>query len=316
MSIQQALERFAAIFGIDPGRVLRVVVQIALIWIVGWLVSRGIRLISKRILASVDDGDDFSMTAAEKRGQTIAQLLRSVGRVVIFIAVVSLTLNQFIDIGPILTGFGILSLAVSFGAQSLVKDLIAGFFILFENQFVVGDVIEVGSKSGVVERMTLRIVMLRDAYGSLHIIQNGAISLVSNLTRGWSRAVIEVAVSYVEDVDRVIAVFRDELEQFRRDPEWQQRLDGLPEVAGVEGLTERGVVIRTQIRTRPGAQWDVAREFRRRIKSRLDRERIAIPFVVPSGLAPLRGALPDAALVAGASSPVDRAAAPQLPSPR
>ena len=128
----------------------------------------------------------------EKRGRTIAQLLRSVGRVVIVTIAVLLTFNVFINIAPILAGAGILGLAVSFGAQSLVRDIISGFFILLENQFAVGDVIEAAGKSGVVERMTLRVVVLRDLEGTMHVIPNGEMKVVSNKTRGWSRAVVDI----------------------------------------------------------------------------------------------------------------------------
>ncbi len=120
------------------------------------------------------------------------------------------------SIGPILAGAGILGLAVSFGAQSLVKDIITGFFMLLENQFVVGDTIEASGKTGVVERMTMRVVQLRDVEGVLHTIPNGEISVVSNKTRAWSRAVVDIGVSYDVEVDRAIDVFRDEAAPLRR----------------------------------------------------------------------------------------------------
>ena len=129
-----------------------------------------------------------------------------------------LSLDIFFDIGPLLAGAGIIGLAISFGAQSLVKDIISGFFILVENQFAVGDVIETAGKSGTVERMTLRVVMLRDLRGVLHIIPNGQMTVVSNQTRGWARAVVEVGVAYEVDVDRALAVFRDEAAAFGKDP--------------------------------------------------------------------------------------------------
>jgi small conductance mechanosensitive channel len=157
-------------------------------------------------------------------------------------------------------------------------DVIAGFFILVENQFAVGDVIEAAGKSGTVERMTLRVAMLRDLRGVLHVIPNGQITTVSNLTRSWSRAVIEIGVGYGADVDRAIAVFKDELARFRSEDTWAARFAGDSEVVGVEQLGDHSVVIRTLLRTAPGAQWDVAREFRRRIKNRLDAEGIEIPF--------------------------------------
>ena len=190
------------------------------------------RLAAIRIEKAVDDGDDSVTTLRERRGKTISQLLRSMGRVVIYAIALLLTFNVFIDIGPILAGAGILGLAVSFGAQSLVKDVISGFFVLFENQFAIGDVIEAGGKSGVVEKMTLRVVVLRDLQGAMHIIPNGEIKVVSNLTRGWSRAVVDVGVGYEEDVDRALSVVRDEAARFSKDPEWTPQLDGRGRGAG------------------------------------------------------------------------------------
>ena len=181
-------------------------------------------------------------------------------------------------IGPILAGFGILGLAVSFGAQSLVKDIISGFFMLLENQFGVGDVIEAAGKSGSVERMTLRVVVLRDLQGRLHIIPNGEIKSITNMTAGWARAVVDVGIGYGADLDRALVVVTDEAKKFDDDPEWKGRLDGPIEVPGVEQLGESGVVIRILIRTIAGSQWAAAREFRRRLKLRLDREGIEIPF--------------------------------------
>jgi small conductance mechanosensitive channel len=201
-----------------------------------------------------------------------------VGRVALFAVALLLTFNVFIDIGPILAGAGILGLAVSFGAQSLVKDVISGFFILFENQFAIGDVIEAGGKSGVVEKMTLRVVVLRDLKGTMHIVPNSEIKVVSNMTRGWSRAVVDVGITYEEDIDKALAVVRDEAAQFSTDKVWGAQLDGPLEVPGIESLSDSSVVVRTLIRTQPGSQWNAAREFRRRLKKRLDREGISIPY--------------------------------------
>jgi moderate conductance mechanosensitive channel len=274
----EVIRRLAAILRIDGEELTRSGVRVLGIWLLAWLAYRVVRLAARRIELAVDDGDDSVTTLRERRGQTIAQLLRSVGRVVVLAIALLLTFNVFIDIGPILAGAGILGLAVSFGAQSLVKDVISGFFILFENQFAIGDVIEVVGKSGVVEKMTLRVVQLRDGEGIMHVVPNGEIKVVSNKTRGWSRAVVDVGVPYDESVDRAIEVLRDEAAQFSTDKAWGAQLDGPVEVLGVESLSDSAVVLRTVIRTQPGSQWNVAREFRRRIKNRFDRENLEIPF--------------------------------------
>jgi small conductance mechanosensitive channel len=276
--VREALVRLAEILRIDGEQAIRVGARVLAIWFLAWLAYRVVRLAARRIEEAVDDGDDSVTTLRERRGRTVSQLLRSVGRVVIIVVALLLTFNLFVNIGPLLAGAGILGLAVSFGAQSLVKDVLAGFFILFENQFAIGDVIEAGGKSGVVERMTLRVVVLRDLEGTMHVVPNGEIKVVSNRTRGWSRAVVDVGVAYAEDVDRALAVVRDEAAQFTTDKTWGPQLDGPVEVPGVEALGDSAVVIRSLIRTQPGSQWNAAREFRRRLKNRFDRERIEIPF--------------------------------------
>src|SRR5918911_2252621 len=206
----EVLRRLGEILKIDGEELVRAGARVLGIWLLAWLAYRVVVLAARRIEIAVDDGDDSVTTLRERRGQTIAQLLRSVGRVVVVVIALLLTFNVFIDIGPILAGAGILGLAISFGAQSLVKDVISGFFILFENQFAIGDVIEVAGKSGVVEKMTLRVVVLRDVEGNMHVVPNGEIKVVSNKTRGWSRAVVDIGVAYDENVDRALAVVRDE----------------------------------------------------------------------------------------------------------
>ena len=277
-SIGDILRRLAQILEINGESMVRNGARVVGIWVLAWLAYRVVRLAAIRIEKAVDDGDDSVTTLRERRGKTISQLLRSMGRVVIYAIALLLTFNVFIDIGPILAGAGILGLAVSFGAQSLVKDVISGFFILFENQFAIGDVIEAGGKSGVVEKMSMRVVVLRDIQGAMHIIPNGEIKVVSNMTRGWSRAVVDVGVGYEEDVDRALGVVRDEAASFSTDPDWASQLDGPVEVPGLEALGDSAMVIRSLIRTQPGSQWAAAREYRRRLKLRLDRENIEIPF--------------------------------------
>jgi len=274
----QILQDVADALRLDLETILPKVLQILAIWALAWVGQRVVKVVARRIVAAVDDGDDSVLTAREQRGQTIAQLLRSVGWVAILVTALLLTANVFIDITPILAGAGILGLAVSFGAQSLVKDVIAGFFILLENTMAVGDVVDVAGVAGSVERMTMRVVVLRDLRGVVHTVPNGQITVVSNRTRGWSRAVIEIGVAYQTDLDRALDVLRDEARRFGQDPAWRDRLDAEPEVSGVESLADSAVVIRTLIRTRPGKQWEAAREYRRRVKNRLDQEGIEIPF--------------------------------------
>ena len=278
VSVNDIIERLATFFRIDGDLAVRSVMRVLGTWLLAWLALRVVKLTAKRIEMSVDDGDDSVTTLREKRGRTISQLLRSVGRVVIVTISVLLTFNVFINIAPILAGAGILGLAVSFGAQSLVRDIISGFFILLENQFAVGDVIEAAGKSGVVEKMTMRVVVLRDLEGTMHVIPNGEMKVISNKTRGWARAVVDISVPYTEDVDRAIAVVRGEAAQFSTDRIWGLQLDGPVEVLGVESMSDNAVVVRTLLKTQPGSQWNVAREFRRRLINRFAKESIESPF--------------------------------------
>ncbi len=278
LSITDVINRLAELIRVDGEGLLRAGFRVLGIWVLAWLGLRVVRLTASRIEESVDDGDSSITTLREKRGRTISQLIRSVGRVVIITIAILLTFNAFIDIAPILAGAGILGLAISFGAQSLVRDVISGFFFVVENQFAVGDVIEAAGKAGVVERMTLRVVMLRDQDGSMHVIPNGEIKVVSNKTRGWSGAVVDISVPHTEDLEKALEIVRDEGARFSTDPLWGVQLDGPVEVLGVESLTDNSVVIRTLIRTQPGSQWSVAREFRRRLKNRFSRETIDSPY--------------------------------------
>jgi small conductance mechanosensitive channel len=203
-----------------------------------------------------------------------------------------------LDIGPLLAGAGVIGLAVSFGAQSLVKDIISGLFILFENQFGVGDVVRIKDVSGRVEKMTLRIVVMRDLHGVVHIVPNGEITQVSNLTRAFSRAVVEIGVAYKEDVDRVIGVLREIANEFAEDADWKPLLVEEINIPGIESFGESSVNLRVIATTVPLKQWDVARELRLRIKRRFDAEGIEIPFphrtiytvATPSGSERVKGA--------------------------
>ena len=276
--IPEFLRNLAELLKIDAAEMTRDLLRVVVIWVLTWVGLRIVNQVARRIEEAVDDGDDSHLSEREQRGQTISQLLRSVGKVILVAFALLVTLNVFVDIKPLLAGAGILGLAVSFGAQSLVKDVISGFFFLVEGQFAVGDVIEIAGKSGVVERMTLRVVMLRDINGTLHMIPNGQIATVSNMTRGWSRAVVDVGVAYDTEVDKAIEIFRSEAESLASDRTWKDQFEAPPEVVGVTDLGESQVTIRTLLRTHPGKQWAVGREFRRRIKNRLDHEGIEIPF--------------------------------------
>jgi moderate conductance mechanosensitive channel len=245
-------------------------------WLSYWALKLVLRRIDQQITAQAGAGGALSPQL--QRTRTLLSLLRSVGVVLIVVMFLFMTLNAMgVQLGPLLAGAGVIGLAVSFGAQSLVKDVISGLFMLFENQFGVGDVIRIEGVSGAVEQMTLRVVVLRDVHGAVHIVPNGQITMVSNLTRSWSRAVLDVAVAHSEDPDRVMAVLREVGEALYQDEEWKPLLVEPVQVPGIENLTDSAVTIRVMVKTLPLKQWDVARELRRRIKLRFDQDGIEIP---------------------------------------
>ncbi|MFQ5875031.1 MAG: mechanosensitive ion channel family protein, partial [Dehalococcoidia bacterium] len=183
-----------------------------------------------------------------------------------------------LQIGPILAGVGIIGLAVGFGAQSLVKDVINGFFLLLENRYRVGDVIRAAGVAGRVESITLRVTTLRDLEGRVHVIPNGQIETLTNFTKDWSRALLDIGVAYKEDVDEVMAVLREVSEELRQDEGFKEFIVEPLTILGVEAFGDSEVTIRMFFTTQPLKQWDVAREFRRRVKKAFDEQGIEIPF--------------------------------------
>lgn len=243
------------------------------------LLIRLLRAVSDKIPRLMPAEEGPTITEREKRTRTVASLVRTVGTsLVLLIAAMMLFREIGMDITPLLAGAGVAGLAVGFGAQSLIKDIIAGFFILMEDQFHVGDVIQAAGVSGQVEKMTLRMTIVRDLNGAVHFIPNGEIKVATNLTKEWSRAVLEVGVSYEEDVDRVSHVLAEIGQSLADDETFGKLVLEPPQVLGVEALADSQVTIRILAKTLPLKQWEVAREFRRRIKVRFDREGIQIPY--------------------------------------
>lgn len=274
LAADSARSRPFDLMSLDAADIRRAALNILAIWILAWLGWEIVKLLARRIVAVATEHPGETPTFREKRGRTIAQLVRGTGRGLIIVAAVLLTLNQFFNITTLLGGAAVIGLAVSFGAQSLVKDYLAGFFILLENQFVVGDSVDAAGKSGIVEKLTLRTVTLRDIEGVVHIIPNGQITTLSNKARGWSRAVVDIGISYDSDIDAAIATLKDESARLAADPDWAWRFEAQPDVLGIESFTDTGVVIRTLLQTRAGMAGDVAREFRRRVVMRFEREGI------------------------------------------
>jgi small conductance mechanosensitive channel len=204
------------------------------------------------------------------------QTLVKVGIVFVGIMVILEQLN--VATGPILTGVGIFGLAVGFASQSLIKDVINGLFILFEDSLSVGDFVRLRDITGAVEKVTLRAVTIRDLDGNVHVMPNSTLDMITNLTKDFGRQVLDIGVSYREDVDAVMALLREVDEEIFRDPDFGWDMLEPLEILGVQDFADSAVVIRTRVKTRPGRQWRVAREFRRRIKKTFDAHGVEIPF--------------------------------------
>lgn len=210
---------------------------------------------------------------------TVAQILRWATDVLVVGSALLMLLSTLgVDITPLAASVGVAGLAVSLGAQTLIKDLISGILILVENQYVVGDFIQVGGVAGQVERLTLRATYLRDINGYLHTIPNGEVRVLSNMTREWSRALVDVGVAYEEDLDRVLRVFEETAEAFARDPAFESQLLEPPKVLGPLALGDWALTVRVTVKTQPGKQWGVAQELRRKMLTACEREGITLPY--------------------------------------
>lgn len=218
-------------------------------------------------------------TEQAKRIETGVRVIQSIVVAVISIVVVMQLLSEIgVNLAPLLAAAGIGGLAIGFGAQSLIKDLISGFFLLIENQVRIGDVVNVGGNAGLVESMGFRTLTLRDLSGSVHIIPNGGVERVINMTRDYSRYVFDVGVSYREDPDEVMAILKELGDQIQKDPEYAADILEPLEILGLDRFEDSAVVIRCRITTKPIKQWRVGREFNRRLKKTFDARGIEIPF--------------------------------------
>lgn len=243
-----------------------------------WLV---IRLIARRIEKWGDDRGDGLHTAREQRAKTAAKLVRSLGHAVLTVVGILMVLQQLdFNISPLLASAGVVGLAVSFGSQSLVRDYVTGFFLQLEHQFALGDVIRIGAVEGTVENITLRLVYLRDGTGALHIIPNGTITQVTNLTRAWGRVAVDSEVGW-RDADRALGAVQKAADALGADPAWADALLDPPRVTGMEKLGPGTVTLRTVARVDPYRRDDVARDLRRRIKEALDAAGV-VPLAPPT----------------------------------
>ncbi|MBW2146025.1 MAG: mechanosensitive ion channel family protein [Deltaproteobacteria bacterium] len=256
------------------GRLLVVALTVA----ISFFIIQVTQIIVARLLADRTD-DQGQVISMGRRGKTFIPLLNNLVRYITFFIAGVIILEQLgVNTGPVLAGAGIVGLAVGFGAQTLVKDILTGCFIILEDSISVGDVVVVKGTGGLVEAVNLRTIKLRDLAGNVHVIPNSQIEMITNMTKEYSRYVLDVGVAYREDVDEVIQVLKEIDEELRRDPAYEQDILQPLEILGVEEFGSSQVTIRTRITTKPIKQWNVGREMRRRIKKRFDELGIEIPF--------------------------------------
>ena len=252
---------------------LRVLIIATAALIVIGVLQRVIRLFRERLARRLDDPE------AVKRAATLGRVFRYVVAVVVSLVAGMLILSELgVSLAPILGAAGVVGIAVGFGAQSLVKDYFSGLFILLENQIRVGDVVRIADIGGFVEEVTLRHVRLRDYDGNVHYVPNGLITTVTNMARGFAQSVIDVGVAYREDVDEAFDVMRTVAREMRTDPVFGPKILDELEVAGVERWADSAVVLRCRFRVAPLEQWNVRREYLRRLKKAFDLRGIEIPF--------------------------------------
>lgn len=252
---------------------LQIILIIALAVAAYILLSIASRLIGGRIQQLDDvEGSDF-----DKRTDTIRRLVKTSGTVVIIGITLLMILDRLgIDIRPILASVGIVSLALGLGAQTLVKDVIGGILIIFEGQFHIGDVIEFDGVIGTVEDLTLRATRLRDGDGTIHIVPNGELRIVSNRTRGWSRAFVDVTIPYDQDIEQAFQSLEEVKENAQRDESIAPLLLDELAITGIEGLDDWGVRLRITGKTRPNRQWEVQRHLRQQVLETLAARKISV----------------------------------------
>jgi len=230
-------------------------------------------------LLTMREGEDKNRLDADKRVKTLTGLLGTICLTLLWVVAVVMSLDQVgLDITPILASAGIVGLAVGFGAQNLVRDVINGFFMILENQVRVGDVAVVNGTGGLVEAISFRTITLRDLTGTVHIFPNGTITTLSNMTKEWSYYVLDIGVAYKEDTDRVSAVMKEVGKELQNDPEIGPNMIEPIEILGVDQFGDSAVVIKARLKTLPIKQWVVGREYRRRLKKAFDEKGIEIPF--------------------------------------
>ena len=258
--------------------VARMVAILAVAYVVTRIVHRSEPKLRSSFLATIQRGGR-SDVETEKRAATLGAIFRKSAAAIIWVIAFIMALREAgFDVGPILAGAGVVGLAVGFGAQNVVRDYMAGLFILLEDQVRVNDVAIINGTGGLVEQINLRTIVLRGQDGTIHVFQNGAINSLSNMTHGYSYYVFDVGVAYKEDTDRVTQVLKEIADGMMKEEKYRPLMLEPIEVLGVDKFGDSAVIVKARIKTPPIQQWTVGREMNRRIKKRFDEEGIEIPF--------------------------------------
>lgn len=261
---------------------MRIPFRISLVALIAYLLTRLTYAAIAKLSATAIDTQPSDLKINQRgklRVNTTTKILRSAVTIAWgVIAILAAFWINGVNLAPLLTGAGIFGLAISLASQNLIKDAINGFIIIWDDRYAVGDIVDIGTVSGMVENINLRITQLRDAEGRLITVPNGAVEIVANRSSQWSRADISIPVAYQIDIDRALGVIEDIAENITQDPQWRERIWEFPNILGIEQFSDRGILIRVWIKTEPLQQWDVAREFRRRVKIGFDRAGIPIPI--------------------------------------
>ncbi len=252
---------------------------ILLIVIVLFIALRFAKVFIEKIIKRAIKSKNLSRSSEEKREKTLIRIFGTAFNAFVFIVAGMLLLSEIgLDIGPLLAAAGVAGVAIGFGAQYLVRDLLTGFFIIMENQYRVGDVACLGDTCGFVEDITPRITVLRDLDGTVHHIPNGEITKASNLTKTYSNVNINLRVSYAEDLERVITVVNSVGDKLAREQKWKDKIREAPNFLRVDDFAESALIIKILGKTEPLKQWEVAGEYRKRLKIAFDKEKIEIPL--------------------------------------
>ncbi len=291
---EQAGHWFDWLLGAPLQSLITVAAGVVALALARWAVTRAVRSVvaggtrvrrhARRLLmktgVSAGESDQFALARRVQRAETMGSVLRSSAALIIAIVVVTVIANiNHWDLGPVLASAGVAGVALGFGAQTLVKDFLSGLFILIEDQFGVGDVVNLGEATGTVEAIGLRVTQVRDLSGTLWYVRNGEILRVGNMTQGWSRALVEVLVSSDGDVDRATEVLREAAADVAADEKLAKSFLGDPEVTAFEDLSAESVRLRLMVKTAPAQQWVVQRALRGRIRERF--AAAGVPLALP-----------------------------------